>query len=109
MSDVACSRKWLTESFNQAPGKTGSCCNANLLSENGADCQLESIPAAGHAQSGSGIDQRGHLAIRLEGAGDVGPICVQIEHGADAFDDEKEGSRIAELNLYRERVVVRVE
>jgi hypothetical protein len=52
--------------FNQLPRELTCCCDANLLAQDSADSDLESIPPAGRAQTRTLPNQVGERGIGAE-------------------------------------------
>src|SRR5215472_4585776 len=101
-SSIGGGGEWLPKRLNDATGERRRSPDSNLLSKDGPRGELETIPAAGHTDSRIGLDPRRQDRVAPQTAHDSRPVRVQVEHRADALDDEKEGAWIIKLNAHRE-------
>ena len=88
---------------NQLCGEPARGCDADLLAKDGADGDLEGVPAAGRAQAGLAAHDGAEGAIAREMRGDGLGVGVKIEDAAQArCDDGQRGDVIAgDLDLER--------
>ena len=105
MRDGGGCANWLAESLYQAAGQGGRALDADLLAEYSSHCKFETVPAPRNAEPWSSLQPGSQSGVGFQTAHDCCPIGIQIKHGADAFDNEKEGARIAKLKPHLERVM----
>jgi len=87
----------LAEGTSDFSGESGCAFHSGLLAENGANGEFETVPRAGNAKAGLSVDDFRERGISAESALDGVPVGAEIEHGANALDDEEERARIAEV------------
>jgi len=104
MSKAVGSREWLPESLHDPPCKNGRTLYRDLLTENRAGCEFESVPAARHAQSRSACQQWTQQRVGSETANNRSPISIQVKNCANPLDDEEERARISKVQTHHERV-----
>ena len=68
--------------------------HADLLAEHGAHRDLEAVHRAGHAQSGSGGDQRRQCRVAGQDRVDLRRVGVQVEEVAAAADGYRDVAQV---------------
>src|SRR5882724_5036029 len=104
MSEAICPTQRLPESLYYPPCKNGRTLYRDLLTENRAGCEFESVPAAGHAQSRSVCQQWTQQRVGSETAYNRSPVSIQVKNCANPLDDEEERAWISKVQAHHERV-----
>ena len=87
------------------PASQGSCSfDSDLLPENRAGRQFETVPATRHAKARIGFNPRSQQSVSLEALHDGRPVRVQVKHRSDALNNVDERMGIAEFDPHGERV-----
>ena len=103
MREIAYGKR-MSESPGNATGQGSGSFDRDLLAENRARCQFESVPAPRYAHSRISIHSLEQLPVTTQGRRDAGPIGVEIEHRAYALHNGEERVRIAKLDTRDECV-----
>ena len=74
----------------QAPGQGRGSADGDLLAENGADREFESIPTAGDSHTRPGRDESFKQGVVAKIACDLTGIGGQIEQPPNPLDDKKQ-------------------
>ena len=93
-----------SESAYQASSQSGCSANRDLLSENGADSEFESIPAAGNAQARASCHAIGKHGIFAEVSRDLVRVGRQIEQAPHLLHNEKQPARLGKMNAQRDSI-----
>src|SRR5262249_32214244 len=108
MSKALDGAEWLAESCDHAARKRLRCFGRSAFFQDSSCGELEAVPAAWNADSRISANMCRESVVGAQGSRDGGPICVEIKHGTDAFDDEEKRTRLVNLNAHVERIATRV-
>ena len=92
----------------QARGQGACGGHADLLADDRAHRDLETVPATGQAQAGILLQQRSQARILTQCLGDGLWVRIQVEHAPQAIDDTQQLRRINAVQLQFQRVCFRV-
>ena len=101
--------KRLSEQPRDSSGQRRRALYADLLPQNRAHREFETVPASRHPQSRLGGQSLRQRRIAAQRSRNVHPIGIEIEHRPDALDNRKQRLRIANLNASRQRAVRLIE
>ena len=86
---------------DEAAGERACAAHRDLLTENGADRELEAVPGAGHPQSRTREHAWREHGVLDELLGDGLRIGAEIEHAAQPRDDRRQRRELGESNRRR--------
>src|SRR5262249_9498330 len=88
----------LAEFADEARRQRGSSFHSDLLAQHGANGDFEPVPGTGNTQAGIGRQRAPQKGIGAEMSGYFARVGVEVEHVAQALDDEEEPARIGKAD-----------